>query len=242
MKFFNFHFPSSHTYQCPIEADCHAHLISDIDDGPKTLEESIQLIEGLQSLGIKSLIATPHIYQNYYPNRRTDVLDKFHQLQQHLTKHPNIKLQIKCAAEYYLDNHFEQLLEQDELLTLDGRHILVETSFISLIPNLYELIFRIQTKGYVPLLAHPERYSYLRQGDYDRLIERGCKFQVNVLSFSGHYGKEVKKAAYYLLQHNYIDRLGTDAHHLEHVEKIRRFFSSSRSSKLLKREWPANQL
>ncbi len=131
---------------------------------------------------------------------------------------------IRAAAEYYLDDHFDKLLESSTpLFTLKDNFILVEFSFVNAPLDLKEKLFNIQIRGYSPVLAHPERYLYFGSNKkmYDELKEAGCLFQLNILSLVGHYGKASFDLAHYLIKKKYIDFLGTDVHNLQHIEAIK---------------------
>src|SRR4026207_1518716 len=96
-------------------ADMHSHLLPGIDDGSPDLETSVKLIEGLMELGFKKLITTPHIMQDMYPNKRTDILERCDILKNHL-RSENINVEIEAAAEYFLDDNFKKLLTNKEQL------------------------------------------------------------------------------------------------------------------------------
>jgi len=202
-----------------LKTDLHAHLIPGIDDGPKTMEESVALVRKFSALGFEEITATPHIFFDYYPNTKQAILEKFAVLKQTI-QDAAIPIQLRCAAEYYLDDHFDNLLEKDELLPLNNQYILVETSTMESENKLYDHLFNLQTKGFKPILAHPERYKYMKENDFDKLKKRGCLFQINFLSLTGYYGKKVFKTAKLLKQKKYIDFVATDAHHLTHLDLI----------------------
>lgn len=131
---------------------------------------------------------------------------------------------ISAAAEYLMDESFDKLLETKEpLLTISGNKVLVEFSFISPPLDLKEKLFNLQIKGYQPIIAHPERYAYLMTNKkvYDEFKSIGYLLQVNLLSFTGYYGKTQQELAQYLLSKKYIDLLGTDLHHDRHLHALR---------------------
>ncbi len=202
-------------------ADMHAHLVPGIDDGAATLEEALQMVEQMSQLGLRTLWLTPHIHAAHYPNTPQTIRAAFEPLQREVQKR-KLPVRIHYAAEYYLDEHFEQLLERDELLTLPGRRVLVELSFLSPPHALEERFFRIQLKGYRPVLAHPERYGYWHRDlkYFARLKEKGCELQVNLLSLAGAYGKRIQQIAQKMLEAGQVDFLGSDCHHHTHVELL----------------------
>ncbi len=178
-----------------IGTDVHSHLIPGIDDGPPTLEASIELIIGLEALGYKHFITTPHIMSDYYPNTPEVILSGLNKVRKGI-EDLGLNVKIHAAAEYMLDSAFAKILDNDEqLLTLYNKDILVELPFAGMPPNANEVFFKLQTKGYRVILAHPERYSYMQQdkSEYEDLVDRNIKLQVNLNSFTGAYGPQVKK-------------------------------------------------
>ena len=197
----------------------HSHLLPGIDDGSPDADTSAVLKKGLEDAGFVNFITTPHIMWDLYKNTPATI-DGALQLLQQQGGHPNIR----AAAEYYMDDYFDQLLAGDEpLLAIHDNMILVEFSFVSPPLDLKERLFSLQIKGYKPILAHPERYEYLsaRKSLYAELKSMGCLFQLNLLSLTGYYGKIASELANFLISKNYIDFAGTDLHHLRHLQVIR---------------------
>jgi tyrosine-protein phosphatase YwqE len=199
----------------------HSHLLPGIDDGASNATQSIEMMDGLKELGFKKFITTPHIMSDMYPNTQDTVNAAFEDLK--LAAGTDIPL--RPAAEYFLDEHFDSLVESNEpLLCLSNNLVLVEFSFVTAALNFKERIFEMQIRGYTPVLAHPERYLYFgnNKGVFDELKAAGCLFACNILSFSGYYGKAPVDLANHLLKKDYIDFLGTDAHHMRHIEALRK--------------------
>ena len=203
--------------------DMHSHLLPGIDDGSKDLATSLDLIKGMRELGYRQFITTPHIMWDMYRNDESTIKPAHQQVQKALYASPS-PVPIKAAAEYFLDDHFDSLLENKvPLLTIKDKWVLVEFSFVSPPMNLKDKLFNLQINGYQPILAHPERYMYF-SGDkesYDDLKTAGCLFQVNLLSLAGYYGKGPYELAHYLIKKKYVDLLGTDLHHDRHLEALR---------------------
>jgi protein-tyrosine phosphatase len=200
-------------------ADMHSHLIPGIDDGAQTMAEALDLIRDLHALGFRKLITTPHVMAARYPNSRECILGGLERLRA-AVEDAGIDMELHAAAEYMLDEHFSELLDAGDLLTLDGQQVLIEMGYVQAAPDLRQMIFLMQAKGYIPVLAHPERYGYLK-GDVDAyywLIEKGCRFQVNIMSLIGHYGRGPRKTSRRLMKSGLVDFLGTDLHHHQHVE------------------------
>ena len=168
-----------------------------IDDGAKDLNQSIELIKKMSSYGIKNFITTPHVFGDVYPNSSQTIKDKLLEVQNELKAQNLNDVTIHAAAEYMMDEQFSILLENDDILPLKDNYILVEMSYFNAPFNLYEIIFEIQLKGYKPILAHPERYNFYHTDfeNYYKLKKAGCLFQLNLLSLTPQYGKNVQKVS-----------------------------------------------
>ena len=210
-----------------LEVDIHSHLIPGIDDGCRNMEESIYLLGGLEALGYKKVVTTPHIMYDAYQNTKASILEGLKVLQDEAARR-GLAVEIEAAAEYYLDEGFMALLHNKELLLIGGKYLLFETSYTHRPVQLEEVIFEIMAAGYIPLLAHPERYRYIKDPavEYERLKTLGVEFQVNLNSLAGQYGKQAKENADFLSQEGMIDFLGSDAHHIKQVENLSKVFNS----------------
>ena len=204
--------------------DIHSHLLPGIDDGAKDLDNSIELIQKMSSYGIKNFITTPHVLGDVYPNSSNIIKEKIELVKKELIKRNITDVSIRAAAEYMMDEQFSKLLEKDDILTLKDNYILVEMSYFSPPMNLYDIIFEIQLKGYKPILAHPERYLFYHNSfdNYYKLKKAGCLFQLNLLSLTEQYGKDVQKTSGKLLKENIYDYVGTDTHHQKHLELLKK--------------------
>jgi protein-tyrosine phosphatase len=207
-----------------LQTDMHSHLIPGIDDGSPDLETSLELVKGFANLGYRKIITTPHILWDVYPNTRDIILDKYTGLKNAVIE-AGIDIQIEVAAEYYIDEHFYGLLKnKTPLLTLGGNMVLVEFSMLSAPFDLQDMLFEMQLQNYQPVIAHPERYSYLnrKREVFDELRNSGCLFQLNLLSLQGYYGNAVKELAEYLLKKDYYDFAGSDLHHERHMAGLQK--------------------
>ena len=202
--------------------DIHSHLLPGIDDGAKDMDTSIALLLKMASYGIKNFITTPHVLGSVYPNSSEVIKQKLAAVKKELEKREIKGISIQAAAEYMLDGEFSALLDQKDILVLKDNYILVEMSYFSAPINLYELLFKIQLKGYKPVLAHPERYNFYHTDfkNYYKLKQAGCLFQLNLLSLTDQYGKGVQKTSEKLLKENLYDFVGTDTHHQNHLELL----------------------
>jgi protein-tyrosine phosphatase len=202
--------------------DIHSHLLPGIDDGAKDMDTSIALLLKMASYGIKNFITTPHVLGSVYPNSSEVIRQKLAAVKKELEKRKIKGISIQAAAEYMLDEEFSALLDQKDILVLKDNYILVEMSYFSAPLNLYELLFKIQLKGYKPVLAHPERYNFYHTDfkNYYKLKQAGFLFQLNLLSLTDKYGKVVQKTSEKLLKENLYDFVGTDTHHENHLELL----------------------
>ena len=199
--------------------DIHSHLLPGIDDGVQTLEESIEVISGFANMGYKKLITTPHIMGDFFKNTPTIINAKLAEVRNAL-KENEINIEIEAAAEYYLDEHFINLIDADApLLTFADSYVLFETSFMSKPLYLKEVVFKLQTKGYRPVLAHPERYHYLHNDTAltQSLIDSGVLFQLNLNSVNGYYSRAIQNMAKKLIKANRISFIGSDCHNAQQL-------------------------
>ena len=153
----------------PPIVDLHSHLIPGIDDGFQSLEDVLEALRIFRSMGYEKIITTPHIHPKY-PNTADRILQGLQSVNQIAAKY-DIGVEVEAAAEYYVDENFLSMIENDEkLLSFGDRFVLVETSFLNK-PLFFEnLMFQLLSKGYRPVFAHPERYRYL-EGQIDWLME-----------------------------------------------------------------------
>ena len=200
------------------KSDVHSHILYGVDDGVQQLEESLQILEELEKLGFKKLWCTPHIMEDI-PNETKFLQERFLQLKQAYKG----EIQLHLAAEYMIDNVFSKRLSNKDLLPHGElkNHLLVETSYFNPPLNLEKTLQEIYSIGYYPLLAHPERYVYMEENDYIKLKSNGIKFQLNLLSLKGMYGKTAQKKAEWLLSKNYYNQVGSDIHSIHQIHALK---------------------
>ncbi|RSK37124.1 tyrosine-protein phosphatase [Hymenobacter metallilatus] len=209
-----------------LEVDMHSHLLPGLDDGAETLEQSVDMLRELRRLGYRKLIMTPHVMGDFYRNTPEGIRQTLQALRQAAAAAGLDDVALECAAEYYLDESFLPRLERgEELLSFGGerRMVLVETSYINEPFNLPEIVFNLQAAGYQPVLAHPERYTYL-YGRFEELLkirDLGVLLQVNLNSLIGYYSAGAKRVAEKLIDAGLVDLLGTDTHNTKHLDNIR---------------------
>jgi len=236
MGIFNFLNKKNKPYPDFLQVDMHSHLLPGIDDGAATLKDSLFLIRSLHKLGYKKLITTPHIMSDFYKNTPEIIRGKLNEVRSALKKEA-LEVEIEAAAEYYLDECFIKKLENDEeLLTFGDKYLLFETGFLNAPAQLNEIIFLMITKGYKPVFAHPERYTYLFSDfkKYEDLYARGLHFQLNLNSIFGYYSKPSQKIAEKLIEKDMVHFVGTDCHGERHLEAMKKGMQTKTTQKLAK--------
>ena len=191
--------------------DWHSHILPGVDDGIQTMEDSLAVLESYEKLGIHEVWLTPHIMEDM-PNTPDELRARFQELQE--AYHGSVVLHL--AAENMLDNLFNERIESGDLLPIGqkGNHLLVETSYYQAPMDLYGTLKHIIEKGYQPILAHPERYIYMDEKDYNQLSGMKVKMQMNLVSLAGGYGKQAQEKAQMLLSKGYYSFFGSDLHRL----------------------------
>ena len=207
------------TYES-IMVDMHSHVLPGIDDGAQNPEQSVALIKKMMELGIKKVIATPHVMADYYRNTPETIAAALEILKAELQKE-SIDIEIETAAEHYFDETFETRVNNHKLMTMGDNYALFELSFINQPPNVIAVIQRMKELGYKPILAHPERYPYMDSEQLRNIREWGCALQVNTISLTGYYGKEAKKMAETLIDNELVDFISSDMHHLKHAQALK---------------------
>ena len=198
--------------------DIHSHLLPGIDDGARTFKDTLRLTQALQGHGVTQFITTPHIIQQVWENTPERIRSKETTTVMELKKQ-GTTVPFKAAAEYLMDDQFVRLFQSHNLLTLKDNYVLVEMSYINAPIQLYTILFDLQVAGYIPVLAHPERYLFYHYNfnEYLKLKAAGCLFQLNLLSVVGYYGAEITKIAERLLQKGMYNYVGSDVHHDNHI-------------------------
>jgi tyrosine-protein phosphatase YwqE len=221
-------------------ADMHSHLLPGLDDGAETVEHSLDLLRALRDMGFRKLIMTPHIMGDFYKNTPEGIRTALYLLREAATAAGLGNVELECAAEYYLDEFLgRKLADGTEMLTFGGekRYLLFETSYMNEPLNLYEIVFELKAQGYAPVLAHPERYTYLygRFAEIEKLRrDHGVLLQVNLNSLAGYYSPAAKRVAEQLVDGGLVDFVGTDTHHLRHTDTLlRRAVPQPHMAKLL---------
>ncbi|SMG20044.1 tyrosine-protein phosphatase [Arenibacter troitsensis] len=203
--------------------DIHNHILPGLDDGAKDISDSLAIIKGFNEIGITHIITTPHVNQNFYPNTTESIRTAYNLVQDELL-HLGLKhIALESSSEYMIDSNFENLLEQKLIAPIRNKFLLVEMPFLQIPINFDQATFTIATKGYNPILAHPERYFFLHSNynKYGEFKSKGISLQLNLLSLGNYYGKQVSKIAKKLLMDDYIDFAGTDIHNVNQLKFLK---------------------
>ena len=193
--------------------DNHSHILYGLDDGVKTQEDSLAILQWLEEQGVSEVWFTPHVMEDV-PNTTEAIRSRFGELKAVYTG----GLKLNLAAEYMIDTLFEERLAQKDLLEHGEEVILVETSAIAPPINLWTILDRMLKAGYRPLIAHPERYRYMEPSDYKELHNMGCLLQMNLPSIVGFYGESARQRAQYLLDKGWYRMVGSDCHRFRAIQ------------------------
>lgn len=201
--------------------DWHSHLLPGVDDGVQQAKETIEILEAYASHGVKEVWLTPHVMEDF-PNEPAQLRSEFDKLAAMLAQESETAsaIELHLAAEHMLDNLFDQRIDNGQVLAI-GPHadmVLVETSYFTPPFDMDQKLDKVMKSGYFPLLAHPERYTYMDMSNYDVLLERGVRLQLNLYSLFGIYGPDVQDKARRLLKQGAYSAVGTDTHRMRQLQ------------------------
>jgi len=188
--------------------DVHSHFLPSVDDGMETFERAYELLDVYEAMGIKAVVLTPHVMELYGDNDAVFLRERFDAF---VARYKG-GLRLRLAAEYMLDASFERHLESGDLLSFGDSHLLIEACCVEEPVLFHSRLEEVMRRGYFVVLAHPERYWYMSRSDYRCLREMGLRFQLNLLSLSGFYGRRARVNAFYLLSQGMYDFIGSDLH------------------------------
>lgn len=195
--------------------DFHSHILPNIDDGSKNIEESINLIKEAQQVGFTGIISTSHYLQGYYEYDENNRRNLIEQLNEQLQNINLANMNLYLGSEIYVTEEMVDLIEQKKASTINGtNYVLFELPMNSKPLFSKSIVYDLLDKGYIPIIAHPERYSYVKEdiNFVKELKEIGALFQSNYGSAIGMYGIEAKKTLKKLLKNDWISFLGSDVH------------------------------
>lgn len=215
--------------------DIHCHILPGIDDGAPDADYGAELVMRMSAWGLSRIIATPHVVGEVYENTPESISAALTRLQESMHA-KGIPTTVQSAAEHRLDDLFSRNIIADTLISHPGKHVLIENSFMQEARDIDSIVIRLTNRGYIPIMAHPERFVYYHSANLKRYFELhqlGVRFQVNLLSIAGRYGSEPRHVAERLIEAGIVDFLGTDVHRHEHCDAIEAFLSSRNYDKLL---------
>lgn len=197
--------------------DTHSHILFNIDDGSNNIEESIAILKEMAEVGFKHVILTPHYIEGTEYSATNEEKDIRFALLEKRIKEENLDITIHLGNEIFLHNNLIASIEGAKCYGLNkSNYLLVELPFHNQIRGLIDILYEFKVKGYTPIIAHPERYTYLQDNPdlVDKLKEEGTLFQCNYSSILGYYRKDAERLMKYMLKKHYVDYLGTDIHHI----------------------------
>ena len=218
-----------------LNCDLHSHFIPGIDDGARTMKDTLDMLKAVEDMGYKKVITTPHVMSDFFRNTTAIITTGLEQVRT-AAKAEGIQLEIDAAAEYYFDYDLEGKVQNERLLTFGLDYLLFEVSYMNAPDNLDAFIFQLQTNGYKPVLAHPERYPFWFTKNlehFEKLKDKGVLFQLNINALTGHYSPATKKVAEQMIDKGWYEFLGSDCHHMGHIELMRRVRGEKGLQKLI---------
>lgn len=194
--------------------DIHSHVLPGIDDGAKSIDKTLEMLQIAEKNGIKKVVATPHFYRGYYENNYEDICKLIEEVNIK-AKEIEIDVEIFPGQEVFLDNHTLELFKEGIIKGINGtKYMLIEFPMETLPKNALDIIYELRIQGIVPIIAHPERYKYIieKPSLINEFIDEKCLFQINSGSIEGTFGSKVKKTAEILVSHGICDFIASDAH------------------------------
>jgi tyrosine-protein phosphatase YwqE len=215
-----------------MKIDIHSHILPGIDDGARTLEESIQLVSEMAGWGFERITCTPHITRKFR-NTPESIKEKFDILCNALSD-KGLNIEIRMSAEYRLNPEtWPEILRSGRLIPIEDRYILMEfpindpSEMGDLVP--LEEFRKVISLGLTPVLPHPERYFYLNHDDLMRYVDEGVKIQSNYGSLAGVYGSDVRLRAQALIDEGVVSFLASDMHNMQYIKTIGAWLHSGNS-------------
>ncbi len=193
--------------------DIHSHILPGLDDGENDEKKVLNIIKQMSQNGVKTVFATPHYLDGMYNNKQIDIFTATEKLKK-LIQLNGIEIDLRQGCEIYLVPDSYKDLEKENYCYSETNYCLVECNINSLESDVYRNIYHILRKGYRPILAHPERYSFIMKSirAARELIQKDILLQINSGSLLGVYGKTVKSTAWKLLNYGYAHFVASDTH------------------------------
>lgn len=199
--------------------DVHSHLVFDVDDGSKSIEDTIVMLQEAENAGFTDVILTPHYMEEFYEVPCDEIKNRINTIEDRAYR---VSLNIYQGNEIYISNNIIDLINSKKAMGLNNsRYVLFELPMNERPINLEQVVYELLQEGKIPVIAHPERYAYVQEDPNVLLdfIEQGVLFQANYGSIIGMYGKEIKNTVKKLLKHDMIHFLGSDNHRSNTVYK-----------------------
>ena len=222
--------------------DIHSHIIPNVDDGARSVEETFNILKEAQEAGFTDVILTSHFLLNYYETNAQELIFWKEKLQEVLKKQ-GTKINLHSGMEIYITNQMEELLENKKILTLaNSGYMLIELPLATNVKYFDYVVYYLEAKGIKPIIAHPERYKCVQKDPdiVEEYIEKGCLIQCNYGSIVNLYGREAEKTIKTLLKKNQVHFLGSDVHRengtyliiLDAIKKIRKIIGENKINEL----------
>ena len=226
---FNIFHRNKQDTQLFFSTDVHSHILPGVDHGAQTVEDSLEMLRAEKRMGIARVVLTSHVTAETFENTPDTLRPAFETLKQAVAQTEDLcHMKLFLSAEYRMDEFWNKQYALDNQIAMPGNYILMENSFHQELLGLDDLLFDLKVKGYKPILAHPERYSYyaMRKQRLEQLHTTGVKFQVNLLSLAGYFGQHCRETALWLVKNGMVDMLGTDMHGMDHARVIQDFINT----------------
>lgn len=213
-----------------MKIDYHSHILPGLDDGAKSLEDSVSLTSSMKNWGFERIYCTPHI-NALYRNTPETIKPAFELLQNEIARQ-GIDVDLRMSAEYRLvPETWYDVLKNGWLMPIEDRYILTELPISKREEmkevNPLEEFRKLISMGLTPILPHPERYFYLSDNELLEFADAGVKIQCNYGSVAGLYGEQAQQNALRIIDMGLVSFYGTDMHNRHYVEVIGNWFQSN---------------
>ena len=201
--------------------DIHSYALYDCDDGSENIEKSLEMIKKAKESGITGIFFTPHYMEDGYKNDKTSIYEKTDIIREELKKQ-QIDIELYNGEEVFIFPKLDEEID-DKIISLNNtRYVLIEFPLVEEVNYIEDVIYKLLSKGKVPIIAHPERYYVTEKSllFVEELINKGALIQINVNSLTGCYGKVAEKLAKKLLEKNMVHFVASDAHSVNGYRKV----------------------
>lgn len=208
--------------------DVHCHILPGVDHGSQDVVQSMEMLKAEMDMGISRVILTSHVTAETFENTPETLTAAFGVLQKAVAE-AELPIELHVSAEYRMDDYWNRQWEAGAVLPMPGNYLLLENSFLQERLDMDQFIYEVQLKGYKPILAHPERYAYYsqRRDRLRHLHDAGAKFQINILSLAGYFGRGAREMAVWFIKQGMVDMLGSDMHNIEHASIIKEYINTN---------------